>query len=57
MDQKYPEKPSEEFLAELVERARRLGWSRDYTEITFFVEDLYSQINVDFKMPQPYEDE
>lgn len=57
MDKNYSEKPSEEFLAELVERARRLGWSRDYTEITYFVEDLYRQLNIDFKMPAPYEDE
>lgn len=57
MNNKYPEKPSEEFLAELVERARRLGWSRDYTEIGMFVEDLYKQAGIDFQMPDVYEDE
>lgn len=35
--------PSLEFLEELSERARRYGWSGDYTEIEEFVRVLYAE--------------
>lgn len=50
-------KPTLDFLDELVERTRRLGWSCDYTELSMFVEELHRQAGVKFTMPEPYEDE
>lgn len=53
----YAEKPSKEFLEELVERARRLGWGCDYTELGMIVEKLHREAGIEFQMPEPYEDE
>ncbi len=38
--------PSLNFLEELRERARRYGWSGDYTEIEEFVKVLYKEAGI-----------
>lgn len=51
----YPEIPSKEFLDELVERSRRLGWGCDYTELSNIVEEFHRQAGIEFEMPDVYE--
>lgn len=47
--------PSKEFLEELVERCRRIGWSVDYTEIWNLLEILYDQAGLPVPNLEPYD--
>lgn len=48
---------SPEFLEELRERARRVGWLLDYSEIASFVRRLYHEANLPVPELEPYETE
>lgn len=41
------DKPTKEFLDELVRRARRYGWGGDYTEIVSFVYELFDEAGLE----------
>lgn len=48
--------PSAEFLAELTERCRRIGWLRlDYREINNLLERLHDEAGLPHPDPNPYE--
>lgn len=49
------DKPSKEFLDELVKRAKQYGWSGDYVEIRNFVESLF--YDAEFPVPDLEPDE
>jgi hypothetical protein len=53
------DKPTVEFLEELLERAKRYGWSGDYIEVQYFVESLYEDAEIDTSSLDfsPYEDD
>lgn len=53
-----PTKPSPEFLTQLVELARRYGWSGDYTEVASFVQWCYDEAGLpppSKRMLEPYD--
>ncbi len=52
-----PEKPSREFAIELLERVRRHGWTRDYTETFAFAKWICNEAGVVFtgERPEPFE--
>lgn len=51
--------PSKDFLAELLERAKRYGWSGDYVEIDYFLRSLYHEAGIDISDAElePYKDD
>lgn len=58
MPRKQLPSPTPEFLAELIERAKRYGWTGDYVEIRDFLVAQYKEAG----MPppddlEPYEDD
>jgi hypothetical protein len=53
------DKPTPEFLAELLERARHYGWEGDYHEVISFVRHLYAEAGMSLPEQEiePYEGE
>ena len=48
--------PSKEFLEELVERAKRIGWDVDYHEVIKFMQRLYDLTDYPYPDFRAYED-
>lgn len=52
----YADVPSKAFLEELLERAKRFGWSGDYIEVARFVQDTFARAGIELtdEQVEPY---